>query len=85
MSARLSTAERRDLPDLTSLPPLLTVDELADLCRVERRTVWSWVQDRKIEHFRLGGRPRGALRFPREAVLIFLHESRVLPSTEDGR
>ena len=82
MSARLSTAERRTLPDLTSLPPLLTVDELADLCRVERRTVWSWVQDRKIEHFRLGGRPRGALRFPRAAVLRFLQESRVPPSEE---
>ena len=82
MSAKLSAAERRTLPDFVAIPPILTVDELADLCRVERRTVWSWVQDRKIEHFRLGGRPRGALRFPREAVLRFLQESRVPPMEE---
>ena len=83
MSASLTTAERHTLPDFVTLPPLLTVDEFADLCRVERRTVWSWVQDRKIEHFRLGGRPRGALRFPREAVLRFLSESRVPPLEEN--
>ena len=82
MAARLSAADRRWLPDLSSLPPILTVADVAELCRVERRTVWSWVQDRKIEHFRLGGRPRGALRFRREAVLRFLQESRVPPLEE---
>ena len=77
---RLSASARRELPELSGLPPILTTDEVAELCRVERRTVWSWVQDRRIDHFRLGGGSRGALRFPREAVLRFLQESRVPPS-----
>jgi excisionase family DNA binding protein len=80
MLGRLPTAVGGELPDLAGLPLILTVEEVASLCRVERRTVWSWVQDRRIDHYRLGGGRRGALRFPREAVLRFLQESRVPPS-----
>jgi excisionase family DNA binding protein len=80
MPGRLSSSTRCELPDLSGLPLILTVEEVAGLCRVERRTVWSWVQDRRIDCFRLGGGRRGALRFPREAVLRFLEGSRVPPS-----
>ena len=73
--------DRRDIFDLSDLPPLLTAKEVATVCRVDRRTVWNWVQKRRIEHFRLGGGSRGALRFPRASVLRFLRESRV-PSSE---
>jgi excisionase family DNA binding protein len=75
-----ATITRHEPPDVSGLPLLLTVEEFAVLCRVGRRTVWAWVQDRRIDHFRLGGGRRGALRFPREAVLRFLQESRVPPS-----
>ena len=50
---------------MTSLPPLLTTDEVAGECRVHQETVRRWVRSGKLAAIEL---PGGLLRFRREDV-----------------
>ncbi len=68
--------------DVEGLPPFLTVSQFACLLNVRRRTIWKYVQDRKLPFYRLGATSRGTLRFHRNDVLRFLLESRVSPLEE---
>lgn len=47
------------------LPQLLTVEEVAELLRVEVTTIYVWTSKRKIPYRKVGGR----LRFDRDEVL----------------
>lgn len=38
----------------TTLPRLLTVPEAAEALAVSARTVWRWIEARKLESYRLG-------------------------------
>jgi excisionase family DNA binding protein len=48
--------------------PLLKAREVADLLGVEMGTVVDWALDGKLPFVRLGGTPRGRLRFRRSDV-----------------
>jgi excisionase family DNA binding protein len=54
-------------------PPVITVDELAELLRLDRKTVYSAIQQGEIPGVRRIGR---AIRISREAVVVWLREGR---------
>ncbi len=56
-------------PEATALPPVLTVDEVAVVLRVDRKTVYAAVRDGEIPGVRRVGR---AIRLHRDTVLKWL-------------
>ncbi len=64
---------RNDMPS-----KLMTIDEVADLFRVSKTTVYRMVESRIIPFYRLGGR----LRFNEVEVLAYLESQRVKPREE---
>ena len=56
---------------INDLPPVLTVDEVAELLRVNRKTVYGQFREKKIP----GGKRVGRLvRFSRDVILTWLLE-----------
>ncbi len=51
-------------------PHYLTVAQTAELLQVCRETVYTWIRNREIDYFRIGG--GGLIRIPREALEGFL-------------
>ena len=58
------------LPSASALPSILTVDELAVLLRVNRKTAYDAIAEGRIPGARRVGR---AIRVSRDAVLQWLH------------
>lgn len=74
-------AQRRGVPDpvlLTSLPPVLTVDELAALLRVNRKTAYGAIRQGAIPGV---VRVRGTIRICRDVVLAWLSGEGRVPSS----
>lgn len=69
--ARLTSASDDPPADPPSRPDVLTVDELAELLRLERKTVYACIARGEIPGVRRLG---GAIRVHREAVLRWLAE-----------
>ena len=59
-------------------PKLMTIDEVAELFRVSKVTIYRMVESRIIPFYRLGGR----LRFNEEEMLSYLESQRVKPREE---
>lgn len=59
-------------------PKLLTIDEVADLFRVSKATVYRMVESRLVAFYRLGGR----LRFKEDDIFAYLESQRVKPREE---
>ncbi len=55
-------------PDASTLPPVLTVDEVAALLRVNRKTVYEAFRSRKLPGRKIGR----CVRFDRDALLNWL-------------
>jgi excisionase family DNA binding protein len=70
MSEQLSaTASEQEGPDWAALPAVLTVDELAALLRVERKTAYAAIARGDIPGARRIGR---SIRIHRDSVLAWL-------------
>lgn len=70
----------RDTPTLNRQwrsDPLLTVDEVAAIFKVGRRTVWRWADEGLIDRVRLG---RNISRYTAASV-----EALIIPETSQGR
>jgi excisionase family DNA binding protein len=77
-SARLGKARGRMPTDstpggddtMTDLPnkPLLRADEVAPFLRVTRKTIYLWVQEGKLQGYKVNG----VVRIPRSGVLKFI-------------
>lgn len=65
-------ASQQQLPS----PRLLTIAEVADLCRVSEKTVRRWLTAHQVASYRLGGR----VLISRDDLNIFLNERRIHPS-----
>ena len=52
------------------LPDLLTIRDVAALCRVTPGTVWKWVREGRLPAVRMGG--QGPYRIHRDALSAFL-------------
>lgn len=74
-------ARKREVPDSvlpSSLPPIITVDELAALLRVNRKTVYAAIREGAIPGVvRLGG----TIRVCRDAVLAWMAGEGRVPSS----
>ena len=55
---------------IPSQPPVMTADEVADLLRVDRKTVYSMVQRKRIPFQKVGR----CLRFQRQAIIDWLSQ-----------
>ena len=60
------------------LPKLLIIDEVAEMFRVSKPTIYRMVESRLIPFYRL----RGGLRFKEDEVLAYLEAQRVKPKEE---
>jgi len=63
-------------PSKTEISPIMNVDELADLLRVEKTWVYKQVQFKSIPHFHAGKYPR----FKRKEIDQWIHDQS-MPST----
>lgn len=74
------TTETENTNDTARLPEVLTVDEVAELLRVNRKTVYSAIQRGKLPARRLGT----AIRISRDQVLRWLADGQagVSPATK---
>lgn len=54
---------------MTPLPPLLTAEEVADLCRVTSETVRTWARGKQLKGIKL---PGGDWRFTSDEVEEFI-------------
>lgn len=61
-----------------SLPTLLTIDEVAQLFRVSKATVYRMIESRLIPFYKISR----AIRFSEEEVIAYLEEQRVKPKNE---
>lgn len=59
-------------------PKLLTVDEVAEIFRVSKPTIYRMIQSRILPFYKIGG----ALRFKETEVLEYLESQRVKPAEE---
>jgi len=62
--------------DFHSQFKLLTPDELAEMLRISKTSVYRLVEQRKIPFYRL----RGNLRFEQKDIMDFLRQNRVEPA-----
>lgn len=76
MTARLMTPEdiRAELPQAAPLPEVLTVDELAALLRVNRKTIYGELTLGRIPGVQRFGARRPVYRIHRDTVLAWLAE-----------
>jgi excisionase family DNA binding protein len=58
---------------MTPLPPLLTIEEVAEIVRQHENTVGRWAREGRIKAFKL---PGGLWRVPREEVEAVLRGER---------
>lgn len=59
------------------LEPLLTPDEVCDLLKINKGTLYNWVSQGKIKTFKVGG----SLRFKQPDVMALLEERDVQPQS----
>lgn len=82
--AQVTTSSKSQPPQVQpgppdELPAVLTVDELASLLRLNRKTVYESIQKGEIPGARRLGR---TIRISRDAVLVWLSQDRTAASTK---
>ena len=54
---------------------LITIEEAMKILKVSRITLYRWVKSGKIKSLKLGEGKKGSVRFRREDIEAFLHNS----------
>ena len=81
-AGRSSRSKADDLHGPSSLPPILTADELATYLRVNRKTLYEAAKNGEIPGTIRIGR---VFRFHRDQVLKWSGQSAVIPTERKGR
>lgn len=68
----------------TATETYLTAEEVAEKLKVAPRTIRDWATAGQLSYVRLGGAPRGPMRFTPEAVQAFL-AANTTPAKQSAR